>query len=305
MQLRLDLKRVAAVLAVLSASIAPFACSSGVGSSTAPPNPECHAAFSTETITPSGALESASGGTITCGTSAGGGGGSFKCEALKLAPSCVSCVQSKCASTITACLGSGWRSGQFGGACADFANCACPCASTSCVKGCTSKATPACTECLDDVEACIDGPCEDECSTTVDAGGDTSVPMDTALPSDTGGAFDTALPSDTGAFDTGGGPIDTSTGSGCWFIDAQFAGSSCRSCMGSSCSSQMSSCAGSSWQQGNFAGGTCAAYLGCICKCSSSDQPCQTSCNSVLTSACSSCFETALTCREMSCSGSC
>jgi len=115
---------------------------------------------------------SGTSGTGTSGTSGSGtsgssgseskfkdcsGGSSNTCTAAET-QAYSDCVMGKCDATYTECFGSGYKDGNFGGACSTFAACtnACACNDTACYQACGAPPA-ACSTCLQKIGTCSSG----------------------------------------------------------------------------------------------------------------------------------------------------
>jgi hypothetical protein len=96
-----------------------------------------------------------------------------------------------------------------------------------------------------------------------------------------------------------GGAMSGAGGAMCTSIGTPAACPDLVTCMNAHCSAQTTGCFGAGYATGNFSGGTCSAFLGCIGACSCTDVGCLTSC--IPSSDCQTCQDAVDTCESANC----
>ena len=122
------------------------------------------------------------------------------------------CVQAACNTTYTTCLGAGYKTGTYGGACGTWFKCAsaCPCTDTTCLLACGPPSAD-CTTCLQQFSTCSATCTEPACySTASGSGGASGAHTGGASGTSTGGAPGTSTGGVSGS--ATGGTSGTATG---------------------------------------------------------------------------------------------
>lgn len=81
---------------------------------------------------------------------------------------CEDCMAASCNAELSACYGSGYKTGNFSGPCGPVATCTCSCpeGDLSCLTGCAEKGGTTCEDCVAKIDACETAKCGAACGRT-------------------------------------------------------------------------------------------------------------------------------------------